>query len=170
MYAKLSPCLTKDHAQYAARLFAWRYPTWADLCNGRMERAVEITVKPYAIKYGDLPGAYMVTSSSGQGCYLVNLPAKSCTCPDSTGHPGVICKHRLAVAYMILSPEWHWELFQARLKVYDRINQLATELENLRPEDYGGDRYQKIYLELNPLNIMSKTLDDLYYNMEDENV
>ena len=45
-----------------------------------------------------LAGKYLVPSQSHGGSYLVDIEAKTCTCPDAAdGHR---CKHQLVVAYV----------------------------------------------------------------------
>jgi hypothetical protein len=44
------------------------------------------------------PWTYEVPSCSGRGSYAVNYEAETCDCPDARRHPGLNCKHVLAVA------------------------------------------------------------------------
>ena len=44
------------------------------------------------------PHTYLVPSCSGRGSYAVDYEAESCDCPDARRHPGLNCKHLLAVA------------------------------------------------------------------------
>ena len=84
--------------------FKEKFPRQALASNGRAERAVSIATSPEHIKpiEGD-PGRYLVCSESNSaGVYIVDVKAKSCTCPDHGKHSaeGAVCKHRLAVAYL----------------------------------------------------------------------
>ena len=44
------------------------------------------------------PWTYEVPSCSGSRSYAVDYEAESCDCPDARRHPGLNCKHVLAVA------------------------------------------------------------------------
>ncbi len=44
------------------------------------------------------PHTYLVPSCSGGEPYAVNYRRESCDCPDARRHPGLNCKHVLAVA------------------------------------------------------------------------
>jgi len=44
------------------------------------------------------PWTYTVPSCTGTGFWAVNYRAESCDCPDARLHPGLNCKHVLAVA------------------------------------------------------------------------
>ena len=64
--------------------------------NGRQDRALKLALDGHVShKAGRI---YSVRSEDGKHSYLVDLEARSCTCPDS--HNGHVCKHRLA-AYLI---------------------------------------------------------------------
>lgn len=69
----------------------------ADLDPDRVRRAAEALANGgVRIGRGERPGSYAVGSFSGGGSYLVRLPERTCTCPDSRRRGGV-CKHVAAV-------------------------------------------------------------------------
>lgn len=69
----------------------------ADLDPSRVSRAAEALANGGVhMARGDEAGCFIVGSFSGSGTYLVQLPQRTCTCPDSLHHGGV-CKHVAAV-------------------------------------------------------------------------
>jgi hypothetical protein len=82
--------------QTARSLFESFSEKLKDSLNGRQDRALKLALEGHVIhKAGRI---YSVRSEDGKHAYLVNLEARTCTCPDS--HNGHVCKHRLA-AYLI---------------------------------------------------------------------
>jgi hypothetical protein len=43
--------------------------------------------------------------------------ARTCTCPDK--HPGVICKHRLAIGLHLFGPKWALLWQQIHIKLHE---------------------------------------------------
>jgi hypothetical protein len=91
-----NPAIQTAFQKFAARLS----PDIKQRMNGRLERGLQIALESGVTPYTDpqAPNAqrlYKVKSSQpGQPPYLVNLVARSCTCPDHwKGH---YCKHRVA--------------------------------------------------------------------------
>jgi uncharacterized Zn finger protein len=69
----------------------------ADIDPERARRAAEtLTNGGVDIARGHEDGSWIVGSFSGDETYLVRLPHRTCTCPDSRHHGGV-CKHVVAV-------------------------------------------------------------------------
>ena len=64
--------------------------------NGRQERALKLALEGHVTHKADR--VYSVRSEDGKHAYLVNLEARTCTCPDY--EKGNVCKHRLA-AYLV---------------------------------------------------------------------
>jgi len=92
-----------------AQLFEHYYPTWAERCNGRIERAVELCSMAGACRRGDLPGVFQVQSESNpRGSYTVDMNARTCSCPDFGRQPAgrAMCKHLLAVGFHLHGPAW----------------------------------------------------------------
>ena len=123
--AEWSPvaCIKHEAAQLYADLFRARFPGLASRCNGRIERAVEICARPGACRRAEGYPAYVFavqseSNKSPAAFYLVDLKAKTCTCPDSG--KGNLCKHRLAVGFHIYGPDWSAEANAERIsRVYD---------------------------------------------------
>lgn len=69
----------------------------ADLDPGRVARAAEALANGgVRMQPGEQPGSVVVGSFSGPDSYLVRLPERTCTCPDSRRRGGA-CKHVAAV-------------------------------------------------------------------------
>ena len=103
--------ISQDAAEQCAQLFKQYYPEWTDRCDGRIARAVKICSTPGACKrmHTDNLDLYQVKSQSNpQGHYVVDVREKTCTCPDAgrDGSSTAICKHRLAIAFHLLGPQW----------------------------------------------------------------
>ena len=64
--------------------------------NGREERALKMALEGRVTHKSER--IYSVRSEDGKHAYLVNLEARTCTCPDY--EKGNVCKHRLA-AYLV---------------------------------------------------------------------
>ena len=64
--------------------------------NGREERALKLALEGHVTHKSER--VYSVRSEDGQHAYLVDLEARSCTCPDY--QKGNVCKHRLA-SYLV---------------------------------------------------------------------
>jgi hypothetical protein len=98
----LQPLSSEVAAERIAQ-FKAQFPRAAAASNGRAERAVQISTTVSMIETTQDPHIYLVRSESNPaGRYTVDSQAKTCTCPDAGKHAatGVVCKHRLAVAYL----------------------------------------------------------------------
>ena len=132
-----------------AQLFEHYYPTWAERCNGRIERAVELCSMAGACRRGDLPGVFQVQSESNpRGSYTVDMNARTCSCPDFGRQPAgrAMCKHLLAIGFHLHGPAWirrfEDELFQLKnayrqawedqLEAGDLFEYLAVSCEGVR--------------------------------------
>lgn len=93
-------------AQLYASFFRFLHPALADRCGERLEKAVHIMTRAGARRRAGIVGVYEVESESGRGWYTVDTSSKTCTCPDATAHPDLICKHRLAVGLQLVGPDW----------------------------------------------------------------
>jgi LAS superfamily LD-carboxypeptidase LdcB len=82
--------------QTARQVFATFSEKMKAALNGREERALKLALEGHVShKAGRV---FSVHSEAGNHAYLVNLEARTCTCPDSLS--GNVCKHRLA-AYLV---------------------------------------------------------------------
>jgi hypothetical protein len=94
--AMAPPILPIVIEQTARNLFESFSEKLKESLNGRQDRALKLALEGHVShKAGRI---YSVRSEDGKHAYLVNLDARTCTCPDS--HNGHVCKHRLA-AYLI---------------------------------------------------------------------
>lgn len=81
-----------------------QYPRVAAASNGRAKRAAAIVSTAQMVETTDQPHIFLVHSESNPlGVYTVDTIAKTCTCPDHGTYSatGAVCKHRLAVAFLI---------------------------------------------------------------------
>jgi predicted nucleic acid-binding Zn finger protein len=97
--------LNSDPAVVTSRFQAFiaTWPASANRFNQRLLLAQDMASTSGAVVQLD-PDRYQVASQSKPDIsYIVDLSAKSCTCPDHIAHAaaGVICKHRLAVALFV---------------------------------------------------------------------
>ena len=132
--AEWSPvaCKKKDFAQACARLFRQKYPAAAAKCNGRIERAVEIVQRPGAcLRAEGFPEYVFFVKSehNARGVYLVDLKARTCTCPDAGN--GQLCKHRLAVGFHFYGHEWIHEEAMAKMAETNRLRDLAKARQTM---------------------------------------
>lgn len=96
--------LNERNATRAVQQFRAHYERTATLCGNRANRAATISSTAEMVETTDDPDVYLVHSESNSlGMYTVNVREKTCTCPDHgrQAEHGIICKHRLAVAYLL---------------------------------------------------------------------
>lgn len=96
--------LSEKLADRAAQQFRAHYQRAATVSGNRLNRAAAISSTAEMVETTNDPDIYLVHSESNDlGIYTVNVREKTCTCPDHGKQAvhGIICKHRLAVAYLL---------------------------------------------------------------------
>lgn len=89
----LLPALIEQTARQVFETFSEKMKA---TLNGRQERALKMALEGHVTRKAER--IFSVRGEDGQHSYLVNLEARTCTCPDS--QKGNVCKHRLA-AYLV---------------------------------------------------------------------
>lgn len=170
--------INREQIQHYAALFRQKFPVWAQRCNGRIERAVEIATTAGACRPDEArPGVYQVRSASNpRGWYEVDMTAHTCTCPDdgkNQDRPRIICKHRLAIGFKLYGPEWAHEEQRAK---YDReyaarkaadeawqmVIGIANRYENLSPLDYDSETASSLRAALLKATDQAEALQKAY--------
>jgi len=99
---------TQFQSDFCKTQFAARYPVAAAAAGNRVESAARILAANAIRKSFDLPGVWEVKSESvGNRWYQIEPARKTCSCPDHRA--GHLCKHRLAVGYMLSLAQWAGE-------------------------------------------------------------
>lgn len=99
-------------AEFCGMYFRQKYPDLAEKLNGRIERAQVLAVHGTLQPTPEQPDIWRVRSDSKPNHYYEVIPSKrSCSCPDA--QKGNLCKHRLAVGFILKLNAWY-EDFQAQ--------------------------------------------------------
>src|SRR5512139_424254 len=93
MAALVLPALLEQTARQVFENFSEKMKA---ALNGREERALRLALEGHVTHKSER--IYSVRSEDNKHAYLIDLEARSCTCPDY--QKGNVCKHRLA-AYLV---------------------------------------------------------------------
>jgi len=121
---------TQFQSEFCKTQFAARYPQAAAAAGNRVESAARILAANAIRKSFDLPGIWEVKSESvSNRWYQIEPARKTCTCPDHRA--GHLCKHRLAVGYMLSLAQWAGDDIQVTLQASHEAAQTAAERQAL---------------------------------------